>query len=286
MRFDKNLTMNREQRAALGRETVEIMNSGAYQYNGTIVSIKSQLDFATLRTELLRPEELRAITSEPSVHPPRKNPVHISVANESTFAGVRHFHQEGVDPKRVLCLNFASAKNPGGGFLKGSQAQEESLARASGLTACQDRASSFYAFHRAQGDLLYSDHLMYSPSVPVFRDDTDALLADPYCVSIITMAAPNAKAVRAQQAHDSLRIDSTFEQRIRSLLSFCWLRNYTHLVLGAWGCGVFGHNPSNVASMFRSALTGTFQNAFVAVRFSVLSNTAANIAEFQEVFAN
>jgi len=41
--------------------------------------------------------------------------------------------EQGCD--KTLCLNFASAKNAGGGFLGGSQAQEESLARSSALYA-------------------------------------------------------------------------------------------------------------------------------------------------------
>ena len=36
----------------------------------------------------------------------------------------------------VGVLNFASAKNPGGGFLNGSMAQEESLAIASAMYVC------------------------------------------------------------------------------------------------------------------------------------------------------
>ena len=42
--------------------------------------------------------------------------------------------------QNLICLNFASARNPGGGFLNGSQAQEESIARATGLYPCQLKA--------------------------------------------------------------------------------------------------------------------------------------------------
>jgi uncharacterized protein (TIGR02452 family) len=49
------------------------------------------------------------------------------VGNETTLHAARRLAQ--AEPGgRVLALNFASARHPGGGFLKGSQAQEESLA--------------------------------------------------------------------------------------------------------------------------------------------------------------
>ena len=32
-----------------------------------------------------------------------------------------------------------------------------------------------YAFHRKQADPLYSDYVIYSPGVPVFRDDSGGL---------------------------------------------------------------------------------------------------------------
>jgi len=68
-------------------------------------------------------------------------------------------------------LNFASAKNPGGGFLGGGSAQEESLARSSGLFPCINQMQQMYETNRAYRSCLYTDHMIYSPRVPVFRDD-------------------------------------------------------------------------------------------------------------------
>jgi hypothetical protein len=67
----------------------------------------------------------------PSFDKTGTEPTHIEVTGESTLAAAARLAKTGP----VLALNFASAKNPGGGFLSGAQAQEESLARASTLYA-------------------------------------------------------------------------------------------------------------------------------------------------------
>jgi uncharacterized protein (TIGR02452 family) len=99
------------------------------------------------------------------------------------------------DHPSAACLVFASAKDPGGGFLSGAQAQEESIGRSSALYSCQTAAGEFHAFHRRQGDLRYSDRVIYSPGIPVFRTDDGALLEEPYTVSFLTAAAPNFGAI-------------------------------------------------------------------------------------------
>ena len=89
----------------------------------------------------------------------------IEVTNESSLSASRRL---GGD---AACLVFASAKNPGGGFLNGARAQEESIARVSALYACQTSVPQFYALPRQAQDLRYSDRVIYSPRVPVFRPD-------------------------------------------------------------------------------------------------------------------
>merc|ERR1712029_910488 len=58
-------------------------------------------------------------------------------------------------------LNFASARNPGGGFTTGAEAQEESLARSSGIYPCLSiHFDSFFAPSRRATSGLYTHDLI------------------------------------------------------------------------------------------------------------------------------
>lgn len=80
-------------------------------------------------------------------------------------AGARGTDEAGpaVAGDDVAVLNFASARNPGGGYLNGAQAQEEALCRGSALYACLRRVPEFYAAHRADPSPFYSDRVIYVP---------------------------------------------------------------------------------------------------------------------------
>ncbi|MEO0601399.1 MAG: TIGR02452 family protein, partial [Myxococcota bacterium] len=83
----------------------------------------------------------------------------------------------------LVLLNFASARNPGGGFINGARAQEEDIARASGLYPCLLQAPVYYDANRETRSLLYTDHLTYSPRVPFVRERNRRLLETPFLAS-------------------------------------------------------------------------------------------------------
>ena len=213
----------------------------------------------------------------------------IEVTDDTSLAAARRLVGEAPDP--VLCLNFASATHPGGGFSTGALGQEESLARASGLMACLRAVPRYYEIHHAERDPLYTHHVVYSPAVPVFRDDGGALLPAPYPVTILTAAAPNATELR--QAPDRLaRIPRLVAERIARVLAVAAAFGHGRLVLGAWGCGAFGNDPNMVADAFAAQLhpRGAFPNAFTRVVFAILPSTVSapdspNLAAFRRRFA-
>jgi uncharacterized protein (TIGR02452 family) len=189
---------------------------------------------------------------------------------------------------RVAVLNFASARNPGGGFLNGAQAQEEALCRASALYTCLREAPQFYDHHRAHRDAFYTDRVIHSPAVPVFRDDRGDLLDEPYPAGFLTAAAPNAGVVRRTAPERAAGIPGALRSRAERVLETAAAEGYRRLVLGAWGCGVFQNDPAQVAGAFHALLGpgGRFAGRFEHVVFGVLDRTrdAAVRTAFERTF--
>lgn len=262
--------MRRSTRAELARDTVEIVERGSYRSaSGRIVDIAHPIRDCLEATRSYRPEELERLRDEVLDHPAVDRSTVFEVVNETTLSGIARVLSLGQGP--VAALNFASAKNPGGGFLNGSQAQEESLARGSALYASQMRAWDFYERHRGSSSLLYSDAMILSPGCPIFRDDDGKLLDEPQLAAFITSAAPNAGAAADNRPAELPSIPGVLRSRSESVLALAASRGYRQLVLGAWGCGVFRNDPNVVAESFAAHLRhGRWSSQFDRVVFSVL----------------
>ena len=274
---------SRSQRAEIARRTVDILKRGEYSTGNRSVSIADDLQAAVDGTVHYDPDTLQSLIDDlqPSN---RYDSTEFQVTNCTTLAAANELVAS--DTGETLCLNFASAKNPGGGFLNGSQAQEECLARASGLFACIEPVREYYDVNRNCGTSLYTHHMIYSPRVPVIRDDADELLDVPYCVSFITAPAVNAGALLKNEPQKADLIEPTMRERIERLLAVAVRHNVANLVLGAWGCGVFRNDPAEVARWFYEPLAedARFSSAFGKVVFAVLdfSEELATYNAFKE----
>lgn len=186
-----------------------------------------------------------------------------------------------------MTLNFASATHPDGGFLTGARAQEESLCWSSALYACLVD-HPLYAFHRQRHDPLYTDYALYSPEVPVFRDDEGRLLDEPYVCSFITSAAVNASALLQRDPDRRTLIKPAMTERIRKVLTIGAALGHTAIVLGAWGCGAFGNDGHEIAALFKQALLGEFRGVYETVVFAMLdfSDDQQFIGPFKTVFGS
>jgi uncharacterized protein (TIGR02452 family) len=261
--------MNRNQNATIANDTIKILEQGFYMNSaGTQVSIGKQLELCKANTKLYTPEELSTLLGLLGLSSLQTR---IEVTGETSLEAARRLTSESLE--KVICLNFASAKNPGGGFLGGAQAQEESLARSSGLYASLLTQQTFYEFHRKQGNLLYSDHMTYSPAVPVFRSDDGGLLEQPYMLSFITSPAPNAGAIAKNTPHLSKEVHSVLQERAAKVLALAVNLGYKRIILGAWGCGVFRNSPRQVAEVFKGLLENQFKNQFLQITFAVFDSS-------------
>jgi len=257
-------------------EAVAIGDRGSYcSLSREWVDIEEDVENAMLSTVSYTPEDSLAmpVTGEFATE--------IEVVNETTLMGASRLLNEGLNP---VLLNFASAKNPGGGFLWGSQAQEEYLARASTLYHCL-RGHPMYQISKDNPNGIYTDHVVYSPEVPVFRSDDGMLMDQPYSVSMITSSAVRVWEV----ANDELdQILGVMYRRICRVLAIGLEHGHDSIVLGAWGCGDFGNDPAEIAQLFQKAIHENFPGAYRHITFSILDwgRSKMVISPFEDVFSS
>lgn len=299
--------MNRQHRLEVALETKGILETGEYECASKSspasrhrVIITSKLKSSCSETVLVDSDTIhkwkdklnRSKIKESFNDADVKRFPTVTVVNKSTFPAAKELIMRG--ESIPCCLNFASAKNPGGGFLRGSQAQEESLARASGLYSTLLEAPKYYEVNRKHRNrAFYEDLLIYSPNVPVFRNDSDELIENPWEIAIITMPAPNRGVIltRGTSKDEKEKLDflivKTLRKRIDMILKTAIKFRHRNLVLGAWGCGVFQNDPSCVATLFREALIDTrFIGKFDSIVFAVLckSGNLERYDTFQNTF--
>ncbi|WP_030608338.1 TIGR02452 family protein [Streptomyces sclerotialus] len=272
----------------MAQETEEIVATGSYVApGGRRWEIGAAVARARAGTRLYGPEPVAVAPSPAGAD----GSTAFEVTDEGSLAaGLRlaaAAREGGYGP--VAILNFASARNPGGGYLNGAQAQEEAVCRGSALYSCLREVPEFYAAHRAEPSPFYSDRVILSPGVPVFRDDRGRLLVEPYEAGFLTSAAPNAGVIAQRRPGEVAAVPGALATRAERVLEVAAASGHRALVLGAWGCGVFRNRPADVAAAFAAPLLpgGRFHGRFRRVVFAVLDRrTPSPVRQpFSDVFA-
>ncbi|MDX1933888.1 MAG: TIGR02452 family protein [Capsulimonadales bacterium] len=252
----------------LAEENLGLFKAGSYLApSGRPVTFADALSAACLGTILYSPETLEDLLAKRTEG--EGSVPSLEITGETTGQALRRLVVDE-EVAGVVALNFASARNPGGGFLTGAKSQEEDLCRASVLYPCLLRQPAYYDANRARRSALYTDHVIYSPEVPFLRDEQRRLLEVPFNASFITAPAPNAGAVLKNSPQEAPLLAPTFARRIRYVLTVAAAHRHRTVVLGAWGCGAFRNDPDQVAPIFRDAVRDRrFAGAFDRILFAI-----------------
>lgn len=181
----------------------------------------------------------------------------------------------------LAVLDFASFVNPGGGYIRGTMAQEEALCTESYLYNVLERFGDWYTENRRRNlnCELYRNRALVVPAVRFGRDRIHAY------ADVIVAAAPNARRARADYKVSDEMLTQAMRDRIAFALALIDAQGRKKAVLGAYGCGVFGWDASMVAEMFREELaSGT--HALEEVIFAIpRTRYDDNLARFEHAFA-
>lgn len=273
------MQVTEEQAAEMADEVIAIIKAGYYELPaGGRVPIRELLVNARAGTISYPPGHDRPTPQ------PRDRQTRVEVVNATTLDAARALVEQGKHP---AALNFANARVPGGGFVAGARAQEESLCWSSGLFACL-LGNHMYGFHEKQPGFLYTDYVIYSQDVPVFRGEDGILLAEPWLCSFLTSPAPFASLHTADEPKRVRDLGPAFQTRIAKVLRVAAFHQHEALVLGAWGCGAFGNDATMVSRLFREALEGPFQGVFSDVVFAITDHKKDRrcLGPFESTFQN
>lgn len=260
MAYIKEYWQNKEQRATIAREHTKEMQNKYGRCIQTAISATKIYDTDSFNRDF--EEDIEDKDAK------------IIVENIDSVGAVMKYG----NPSTAV-LNFSSYKNPGGMFLNGSKAQEECLCHESFLyNVLSQFALEFYDWNnRHKNKALYLNRGLFSPGVWFFRENSHV-----EC-SVITCAAPNKSTAQKYQNISDEENTKVLRSRIKFVLDMAKDNNVSTLILGAYGCGVFGQDATEVANIFKEYLITTHK-CFDTVVFAVPSGRDGNYEKFVKVF--
>jgi hypothetical protein len=175
-----------------------------------------------------------------------------------------------------VCLSFASASSPGGGYKSVMdlpmpiKTQEEDLFRRSNLPELMDNewVRPLYPLEGVEG-LLCTD-------VSVTKGSRLEPI-EPFYIGVVSVPA----VVNPGREQSEL-----VARKVLRILEIASSGTNKDLILGAWGCGVFNNNPKYVAELFYAYLKGSFAGIFDHVVFAVPGVLSENYGVFKAVIEN
>lgn len=195
---------------------------------------------------------------------------YLSVESNTSFNAAKKYIQYG----KTAVLNFANPHNPGGGVHNGAMAQEECLCRSSNLYSCisnQNVFKDYYLYHKNMGHYFFSDRLIYTKGITVFKDDSDVPQIMPksewFNADVITCAAPY---IDKRKYTNKTALKELFKGRIKNVFEAAIDNDVEVIILGAFGCGAFKNPPEVVAKAFHEMIEeNNYGNYFKKIVFAI-----------------
>ena len=271
--------------------TVQIVNSGFYiTEEGKVVNFpkdKRIKDGTTFYEKEFTVDNVPALRQETI----------IEVTERDCLKEAVRLSQEGLYP---AVLNMANRRTPGGGVLKGSRAQEESIFRRTDIFRSLYQFAPFaenFGVNKSEKQYPLDPDFggVYSPDVILFRDSERygcKLLDNPEYVSVITVAAMNRPEIDSKGKISSRLVEGV-KNKMRTIFRIALRHRHDSLVLGAWGCGAFCNPPGHIAALFHEILEEKeFKNKFRKIVFAIIEdhnsrrahNPEGNLLPFQKEF--
>ena len=260
--------MNRSDRANKAQETLDVFRAGYYSLDNSEIDCHSRYI-----TDFITEGQLGVLTPPAGNLTPK-----YEVVNESVVDVVLRQGNCGV-------LNFASARRPGGGFLNGSVAQEECLTVSSDLYFSLLKAPQFYDINNRRGSALYTHNLIYSHDILFIRDGNLDFVHKPVHANVLTSPAVNATAYYKNEGGNRQTVFEVMTERIRNILELFSIKGDRTIILGAFGCGVFGNKPNDIAGLFYHLLKNSrLESNFEQIIFAVYDRDGEQYNIFEKMF--
>ena len=279
--YERTKKMGRNSHYFKGKEENAKRALGIYESIERDKDMMDKVRFCVNNSIIYSPDDKERINNIQRTDKPFFTRANKLIINSDTVSAIEKVYDEYPSVYKKAALNFASYKNPGGMFLKGSKAQEECLCHQSVLYNILSRFPMYYEENKKNlNRALYTDRAIYTPNVPFFTE-TSIFDGD-----IITCAAPNKYAAQKYKNVSDEENWYNLYNRIDFILDIAKVNGVDILIVGAFGCGVFGQDPYEVAAIFKYLLD-TKPYGFSQVIFAIPKGTRAdNYTPFEQIFFN
>ena len=133
--------------------------------------------------------------------------------------------------------------------------------------------------------------MILAPDVTFFRRDDEKMdILPDICwmkADVIVIPAPNLRRAGAPVGNKSrARYENILQKRIETIFKAAAYGSADNLILGAFGCGVFGNNPETVCEMFRK-VQQDYSRHFRVIEYAVYAGNEddLNYRAFKKVFS-